>query len=483
MGETGGALGAASALTLGQTGVGVANTLSGRFLILTIIFVMLAEVFIFVPSVARFREDYLLARLERAQIASLALLATDGMIDEALEAELLENAEVLNVVLRRDAVRQLILSTDQMPQIAATYDLRDPPAWVLMRDALARMANPEPEVIRVIGEPVREAGLLIEVTMPTEPLRAALIDYGLRILALSAVISIFTAVLLFVSVRQLMVSPIQRLVFSMTRYVQAPEDPARIIRPQGRVRELRLAEEALNRLQTELTGALKQRERLAQLGEAVAKISHDLRNMLSVATMLGDRLEGSQDPTVQRVAPRLLASLDRAIHLTEATLAFGRAEEPAPKLTRVALHALVEDVFENERLSDDSDTITYGCAVAPGLMVRADPEQLHRVLSNLVRNARLAIAATGDPGRVTISGRDSDEGWEIEVQDTGPGLPQKAREHLFKPFHGGVRKGGTGLGLAICAELIKGHGGTLELLRSDAEGTVFRITLPAGLAA
>jgi len=461
----------------------VTQTLSGRFLILTIIFVMLAEVFIFVPSVARFREDYLLARLERAQIASLALLATEGMIDADLEAELLENAEVLNVVLRRDAVRQLILSTDQIPQVSATYDLRDPPGWVLMRDALARMLNPRPEVIRVIGEPVREAGLLIEITMPTEPLRAALIEYGLRILALSAVISIFTAVLLFVAVRHLMVLPIKRVVTAMTTYAQAPEDPARIIRPQGRVRELRDAEEALYTLQTELTGALKHRERLAQLGEAVAKISHDLRNMLSVATMLGDRLEASQDPTVQRIAPRLLGSLDRAIHLTEATLAFGRAEEPAPKLTRVALRALVEDVFENDRLSDDSAAITYGCEVAPGLIVRADSEQLHRVLSNLVRNARLAIAATGQPGRVTITGRDTDEGWEIEVKDTGPGLAQKAREHLFKPFHGGVRKGGTGLGLAICAELVKGHGGRLELVETSPKGTVFRILLPSGFAA
>jgi signal transduction histidine kinase len=461
----------------------VATTLSGRFLILTIIFVMLAEVFIFVPSVARFRQDYLLARLERAQIASLALLANEGRIDPALEAELLENADVLNVVLRRDAVRQLVLSADAIPQVSATYDLRDPPHWALMHDALARMLNPTPEVIRVIGEPVRGAGLLIEITMPTEPLRHALIEYGLRILALSAVISIFTAILLFVAVRQLMVSPIKRLVASMTRYVQAPEDPARIIQPQGRVRELRDAEDALFSLQTELTGALKQRERLAQLGEAVAKISHDLRNMLSVATMLGDRLETSQDPAVQRIAPRLLGSLDRAIHLTEATLAFGRAEEPAPKLTRVALRGLVEDVIENERLSDADGAIDYDCDVAPGLLLRADAEQLHRVLSNLVRNARLAIAATGRPGRVTITGRDTDDGWEIEVKDTGPGLPEKARAHLFKPFHGGVRKGGTGLGLAICAELIKGHGGRLELVRSDAAGTVFRILLPSGLAA
>ncbi|NKX45360.1 ATP-binding protein [Roseicyclus persicicus] len=461
----------------------MANTLSGRFLILTIIFVMLAEVFIFVPSIARFREDYLLARLERAQIASLALLATDGMIDDELERELLENAEVLNVVLRRDAVRQLILSSDEMPVIAATYDLRDPPAWVLMRDALARLANPEPQVIRVIGEPVREAGLLIEVTMPAAPLRMAMIDYGLRILALSAVISIFTAVLLFVSVRRLMVTPIKRVVSSMTAYAEAPEDASRIIVPRGRVRELRDAEDALQSLQTELTSALKQRERLAQLGEAVAKISHDLRNMLSVATLVADRLETSEDPTVQRIAPKLVASLSRAINLTEATLAFGRAQEPAPKLDRVALRELALDVVENDRLDAGEAAPDYLCDVPAGLTLRADPEQLHRVLSNLVRNARQALASGDRPGRIRIAGRDTDEGWVIEVSDTGPGLPKKALDHLFRPFQGGARKGGSGLGLAICAELVRGHGGRLELAATGPDGTTFRISLPAGLAA
>jgi hypothetical protein len=120
----------------------VVNSLSGRFLILTVIFVMLAEVFIFVPSVARFREDYLLARLERAQIASLALLATDGMIDDDLEYELLRNAEVLNVVLLRDATRQLILSSDHMTPIAHSFDLRDATAWTLIRDAMRRSRRP-----------------------------------------------------------------------------------------------------------------------------------------------------------------------------------------------------------------------------------------------------------------------------------------------------------------------------------------------------
>ncbi|MEX3016831.1 sensor histidine kinase [Gymnodinialimonas hymeniacidonis] len=461
----------------------MANSLSGRFLILTIIFVMLAEIFIFVPSIARFREDYLLARLERAQIASLALLATDGMIDDDLEYELLENAEVLNVVLRRDAVRQLILSTDGMEPISASFDLRDPPAWELIRDATMRIFETEDQNIRVIGEPVREAGLLIEVTMETAPLRMAMIDYGQRILILSAVISIFTALLLFVAVRILMVNPIKRVVGSMMSYADAPEDANRIIQPQGSVRELRNAEEALNGMQTQLTSLLRQRERLAQLGEAVAKISHDLRNMLSVATLVADRLETVPDPTVQRIAPKLINSLNRAINLTEATLAFGRAEEPAPKLDRIPLEPLVDDVLDNDNLAQGDGDVSYTADVPRDMHVRADAEQLHRVLSNLVRNARQAIAATHMPGEVKIAATEVDNGWCIEICDTGPGLPAKARENLFKPFSSAQKAGGTGLGLAICSEIIRGHGGKLDLKKSDEDGTVFTLFLPAGMTA
>ncbi len=186
---------------------------------------------------------------------------------------------------------------------------------------------------------------------------------------------------------------------------------------------------------------------------------------------------------MRRIAPRLVGSLNRAINLTEATLAFGRAEEPAPKLDRVFLRQLVEDVIENDRLAADSAQITYACEVPASVSVRADPEQLHRVLSNLVRNARQAIAATDKPGEIRVTGTDGPEAWIIEISDTGPGLPQKAIDHLFQPFHGGARKGGSGLGLAICAELVRGHGGRLELARSGAEGTCFQVILPAGLAA
>ena len=152
----------------------ISSSLSARFLWLVVIFVMLAEVLIFVPSVSRFREEYLLARLERAQIASLALLASDGSIAGELAGELLENAGVFNVVLRRDAVRELILSSPIPAQIDATYDLRAPGAFALMRDALAEMRRSEPRIIRVIGDPVQEAGLLIEITLDTANLQSEL---------------------------------------------------------------------------------------------------------------------------------------------------------------------------------------------------------------------------------------------------------------------------------------------------------------------
>ena len=453
------------------------NSLSGRFLILTTIFVMLAEVLIFVPSVARFREDYLLLRLERAQIASLALLA-DDMIDMALEEELLTNAGVFNVVLRRDEVRQLVLSSPIPAPIDDTFDMRDPGAFTLIGDAMMRLWDTEDRIIRVIGNPVQDGGLLIEVTMETAPLRAAMIEYGINILMLSAVISIFTAILLFGAVQIFLVKPIKGVVNHMQSYAAAPEDAHRIITPSAGVTELREAEEALLSLQTQLTGALKQKERLAQLGGAVSKISHDLRNILTSAQLFTDRIEGSDDPLVKRMAPKLVGSITRAVNLCESTLAFGRAEEPPPALARVGLAAIVADVIDSERLAAGDHDLSFSEDIPAGLTVRADGEQLYRVISNLVRNARQAIIATGKPGEICIQAEEDDTAWWIYLTDTGPGLPKKARDHIFKPFQGGATKGGSGLGLAIAADLIRGHGGRLELRRTDETGTEFAISLP-----
>ena len=374
------------------------QTLSGRFFILTVLFVVLAEVLILVPSVARFRQDYLSASLERAQIASLAL-----------EAELLETAEIYNVVLRRNEVRQLVLSSPIPAPIVASFDLRHPSAYDLVVDGLAALFDSSDQVIRVLGDPVRRAGLLIEITMST--------------------------------------------------------------------RELREAQDAMKSMQIELTGALKQKERLAQLGGTVAKISHDLRNILSSAQLFTDRIEASEDPTVARLAPKLVRSISRAIHLCETTLAYGRAEESAPQLEWLKLSRLFEDVVEAEQLASEGK-ITFTRTVAEDLQLRADPEQLYRVISNLCRNARQALEATPGQGQIDLSAAEAQGHWWIKVQDNGPGLPERAKNNLFTAFQGGTTKGGSGLGLAISAELIRGHGGRLSLEKSDAQGSIFSIELP-----
>ena len=456
------------------------KTLSGRFLILTVLFVMLAEILIFVPSIARFRLDYLNARIERAQIASLALLS-ETELSPALEQELLANAQVYNVVLVRDAARQLVLSSQIPLPVEQSFDLRDPQPWQLVRDAVTRLVDPAESVIRVIGLPSQQAGQLIEVTLDAAPLRDAMIDFGRRVFVLSLVISVITAALLFFAVRVLIVVPIKRVAKSMTDYSQAPQDIRRILTPNSNVTEIQEAEHALQNLQAELTSALRQKERLAAMGQGVAKISHDLRNILSSVQLLSDRMEESQDPMVQRIAPRLMRSVARAVSLTENTLAFGRASEPSPRLEWLELSQIVSEVAALETLAlgpNDGINITYQ---GPNLILRADSEQLHRVLQNLVRNARQAMQTGSREGDIVIKGAETKTAWDITVQDSGPGLSAKARENLFQAFAGGTRKDGTGLGLAIAAELVAGHGGRLELRRTGPEGSVFGFDLPKSL--
>lgn len=460
---------------------GFLHTLSGRFLLLTVAFVMLAEVLIFVPSIARFRSDFMTMRLEKAQIAALAQLAAEDMVTPALEKELLANAEVYNVVLRRDEVRQLVLSSPIPTPIAGTFDLREAGPWELIRDAFRCLLDADEKIIRVIGYPVQAAGLLIEVTMDAGPMRAAMLDYSERILILSALISVVTAFLLFVAVQRLIVLPIRRVVSHMKAYAEAPEDARRVIDPTASVVELRDAEEAMASMQQQLTGSLRQKERLAQLGGAVAKISHDLRNILTTAQLFADRIEGSDDPMVARAAPKLVNSISRAAALCESTLAFGKAEESPPCLRQFSLAALAEEVAEAEGLAG-AGSVTCLIEVPQAMMISADYEQLYRVLSNLIRNARQAIEATGTEGSIEISAGETPAEWWISVGDTGPGLPERAREHLFEAFQGGARKGGIGLGLAIAAELVRGHGGRLELFRSDSLGSEFLIHLPKTIA-
>jgi signal transduction histidine kinase len=449
--------------------------LSGRLLVLTIGFVMLAEVLIYLPSMARFRISYFESRIELADQAALALLAApDGMVGEDLEDELLRNVGAKLVAMRRKEASALILSDRQeLPMLGPAMDMSNWMWWEAIIDSLNTLIGRSESFIRVIGTSPRDPFTRIEIVLPTAPLTEALRDFSWRIFSLSLVISVITAGLVYLTLQLWLVRPMRRLIESIVGFRAAPEDARQIIRPSRREDELGLAERELQAMQQDLRHALNQRARLAQLGIAVSKISHDLRNMLASAQLVSDRLEASEDPTVRQVAPRLVGSIDRAITLCAQTLRFGKAEERAPEPERFVLRDFVEDVAAGLALADGTG-IRWHNAVPADLSVYADGEHLYRILNNLIRNAAQAMPDGGD---VRIAAAASSSTTVIEVADNGCGLSGEAQGHLFEPFRGG-RTGGTGLGLAIARELARAHGGDIELARTGPLGTTFRITLP-----
>jgi signal transduction histidine kinase len=413
-----------------------------------------------------------------AELASLALLATpEAMLDPTLEADLLARAGALSIALRRDGARALLLSQRDTRQVETTVDLRTGGALARLGEAIAALVQTQPRMVRLLGMPYPAADSLVEVTFDDTPLLVAMRAYALRILLLSLLISVGTAGLIWLLARRLLVRPLEALIGNMARFRDDPEDAARVMKPSSGVVEVRLAETALGEMQTQVREALRERARLAALGEAVARIAHDLRNMLATTQLLADRLETSRDPAVHRIGPKLIGSLDRAIALCDSTLRYGRAEEAAPVPRRIVLRTLVAEVGDSI-MPDDG--IRFDNAVAEGFVVEADPDQLFRILTNLVRNAVQAMQAGASGGTVSVAARPAGETVEIDVADTGPGLPTRALENLFKPFRGNVRRGGSGLGLAIAHDLAALQGGRLTLVSTTTEGTVFRIVLPPG---
>jgi len=452
--------------------------LSARLLLLTILFVMIAEVLIYVPSIANFRLTWLNDRLAAAQIAAMVLdAAPEESLSEEMEMRLLQGVGARAIALRGGGRRSLLTASDVPPEIHKSVDLRSVSRIELVRDAFETLFDPTDQPIRVIGSGMGVD--FVELILDQRPLRNAMLDFSRNILFLSLLISAITAGLVYLTLQWVIVRPVRRLTGNIAEFSGNPEDASRVIRPTDRADEIGLAEQALARMETTLADELRQKRRLAQLGLAVSKINHELRNMLTTAQLLTDRLDRVSDETVQRIAPRLVATLDRAIAFCETTLAYGRATEPLPQRRLVPLAPLIDDLSNLTDLAPEVG-ITFEVQVPEGLMVDADPDQLSRVLVNLVRNAVQALSQAGSPeGRPRIAVTASREGGTVTivVEDNGPGIPERIRADLFTPFQGSARKGGTGLGLTIASELIHLHGGTISL--DDMDGrTCFRITIP-----
>lgn len=447
--------------------------LSVRLLGLTVVFVMVAEVLIWAPSISNFRKNWLEERITRAYLATIVYVALpDSAPLRALGQQLLLNTGLHGIGLTRDGHRSLMVMDDMPPAIDIVVDLRERMFARWIGEALEALWGDGKRVLRVIGRPEGTPDALIEIVLDEGPLRAAMLAFSWRILTLSIAISLFAAGLVYLSLQWLLVRPMRRITEDMVAFRADPEGAVPHPAESARGDEIGIAGRELAAMQTDLRAALLQKTRLATLGAAVAKVNHDLRNTLATAMLVSDRLADSDDPEVRKVAPRLYNAMQRAVSLCSRTLNFVSDTRPALRIEAVPVGALVEDV--TSELTGKFDRARVAAETAPGFAVAADREQLRRALANLVLNALQAGAR-----HVRVSAAQDGAVARIRVADDGPGFEPGARERLFQPFVGSGRREGTGLGLPIARDIARAHGGDLALVESGPQGTVFELTLPA----
>lgn len=452
-------------------------SLSAKLLLLTVLFVLLAEVLIFIPSVANMRLRWLQDRLNSAAAAGIVIdaLQPSDLPDKA-KSETLMAAGAKAIALRREGSSQLLAASPIDQPIDGVFDLSSINPGHAMTEALWTLVFGGNRLIRAYG-PVGDSRMIIDMVLDETALRDAMLVYSRNVALLSVLISLITSTLIFFAIDRLMIRRIRRLTTSMQGFASDPASAARVMIPENGSDELAVASQHLATMQTDLQRTLEQQRTLAELGLAVSKINHDMRNILATAQLLSDRLSDVDDPMVKAFAPKLIRTLDRAVGYTSEVLAYGQMSEAVPRRKRFALQALIHEVRDNLGI-DPASGIQFIDQVDPAMEIDADSEQLFRVLHNLARNAHQALIGEGAGGTIEVSAAREGQGVLIRVNDTGPGMPAKARENLFAAFKGAARSGGTGLGLAIARDLVLAHGGTIELMDTSTKGTSFKVVIP-----
>jgi len=456
-------------------------------LIATITLVILAvEVVIYLPSAGNYRASWLNDRLRIGIVAARVLDAVPDAMDlpAMLTNNLLHSAGAIALVYRRNGQSQLIeLDEKPMPREAIAVDMRQTDYPTLIMGALDTLMHNGDRTLRILGS--SDGGdeqSEVEVVMSEQALHADLVSYSWNIVLISLLVAVLTAAVLYILVSRLLIAPIRRLTGNMVAYRMAPENATLIISPTRRRDEIGIVENELAAMETDIFSMLRQRRHLADLGLAVAKINHDLRNTLTSAQLLSDQVVALDDPQIQRLAPRLVQSIDKAVGFAESVLDYGRQSGTPPKPVPVDLRALIdESAIDAGVLRHPS--IAFANEVPDGVSIRVDPEQLARVLVNLLRNAREALEMSGEKTAMPCIGVTLAQGataLDLAIADNGPGLPPRARDNLFVAFEGSAKAGGTGLGLAIARELVTAHGGTLSYTPLTP-GTRFDIALPASI--
>jgi signal transduction histidine kinase len=454
----------------------VAHSLSGRLLLLTILYVLASGALIFLPAMGIEERDILAKHIQAAELSIMPFTSPGQDWPDDLRTNLLKHTEADEVLLRRRYQRDYFQIGAPHSRIDRTIDLSHERLWSDIAHALDCLFYGSDRTLHVIAPSRIKDASTISIILSEASIRAELVRYARRVILAAAFISGLTGALVFVSLYFFAVRPMRRITRAINAFHENPEDSSRILVAIPRADEIGIAERELAAMQKDLHGLLRQKERLAGVGAAVSRIQHDLRNILANAQLALDRVAASGDPEVQRLAPRLVTAIDRAIALATTTLKYGRAEDQPPQRSEFALRGLIEEAAAAAMEGHAGKDCTFENRVPAGLTVQADRDQLFRVVLNLLRNACEALSCGGCASASVVCETGA---IVLDIADTGCGVTPAVQAKLFQPFLSSGRPGGSGLGLAIARDLIRGHGGELTLVSTGPTGTVFRITLPA----
>jgi signal transduction histidine kinase len=464
--------------------------LAGRVLVVTLGFVLLAMGLFYATRLASLREMWLHNKLAAAETAFEAF---DGgganELPPDLSRKILASVGVKAIAVSTPSGRRVL--AEGGPPVAAveTVDLDQESFFAGVRAAFDALFAEPGTMIEVSGDAGPNEAR-IAVTLDETPLRQTLWRVSRTFLNIALLIAAVITCVLWAVLWRMVLRPVRRLTTNIIAFGERPQDMTRVIAPSGRRDEIGRAETALAAMQGTLAHELAQRKRLAELGMAVARINHDLRNILTAAQLISDRLAAIPDPLARRLGPRLVATLDRAIQFCQATLTYGAGREQPPDRRLIDLRELVGQVVESAH-AEHTEAIDYHVDIPPRFEVYADPDHILRVFENLSRNAAQALlargAAGGRPKAIRFAAIRTDGGAIIEVSDTGPGFAADQRDRIFEPFHKSTTDAGAGLGLSIAADLVARNGGAIELAPFKPDdffcGARFLITLPTGAGA